>query len=100
MVHISHRLLQVVVIFLTKLHNSVFAIKALANHFICLYKLVDLPRQLVVLMADDADVIVHRVNFNLQVCIVLQEGAVRVSGSLQLLAHVQKLVFLLSNLNF
>ena len=59
MVHVCHGLLQVVVILLTELHNSIFAIEALANHFVCLYKLVNFSRQLIVLVADDADVIVH-----------------------------------------
>lgn len=65
MVNVCHGLLQVVVIFLAELHDSVFAIEALSDDLVGLDELVDLPRQLVVLVAHDANVIVHRVNFDL-----------------------------------
>ena len=59
MVDICHGLLQVVIIFLSELHDSVFAIKSLPNDLVRLDKLVDLSRQFVILVADDANVIVH-----------------------------------------
>ena len=100
MVNVRHRLLQVVVILLAELHDSIFAVETLTDHFICLYKLVDFSRQFVILVADYADVIVHRVNFHLEIGIVLKQSAVRVSCTFQLLAHVEKLVFFLSNFHF
>ena len=65
MVDVCHALLQVVVIFLAELHDSVFAIEALSDDLVGLDELVDFPSQLVVLVAHDANVIVHRVNFDL-----------------------------------
>ena len=65
MVHVCHGLLQVVVIFLAELHDSVFAVEALPDDLVGLDELIDLSRQLVVLVAHDANVIVHRVNFDL-----------------------------------
>ena len=48
-------------------------------------------------MADDADVVVHGVDLDLEVRVVLQKRAVGVAGSLELLAHVEKLVFFLTD---
>ena len=89
MVDICDRLLQVVVIFLAELHDPVFAIKTLSDDLVGLDKLVNFSRQFVVLVADHADVIVHRVDFHLEVGIVLEEGTVRVAGALKLFAHVE-----------
>ena len=65
MVDICHGLLQVVVIFLAELHDPVFAIKTLSDDLVGLDKLVNFSRQFIVLVADHADVIVHRVDLDL-----------------------------------
>ena len=100
MVHVGHRLLQVVVIFLPELHHSILAIKSLSDHFVCLDDLINLPSQLIVLMTDHSDMIVHRVDFHLEIGVVLKKCTVRVSGALELLPHVEQLVFLLPDLHF
>ena len=97
MVHLLDRLLQVVIILLTKLHDTVLSIEALADDFVCLHELIDFACKFVVLVADDSDMVVHRVDLDLEVGIVLKKGAIRVTSTFQLLAHIQKLVFLLSD---
>ena len=97
MVHLLNRLLQIVVILLTKLIDTVLSIETLTDHFVCLHELVDLASKFIVLVADDSDMVVHGVDLDLEVSIVFKKGAVGVPGSLKLLTHVQKLVFLLSD---
>ena len=94
-----HRLSQIVVVLFTQLRYTVLAIKSLTNDLVCLHELVDFASELVVLVADDANVIVHGVDLNLEVSIVLQQGAVGVTGTFQFLAHVQQLVLFLTDLN-
>ena len=84
---------------MTELLDSILTIKSLSNHFISLDKLVNLSGQLIVLVGHHSDVVVHGVNLDLKVCVVLKEGRVGVSGTLKLLAHVHQLVLLLSNLH-
>ena len=93
------RLVQLVVVLLTDLLNTVLSIQPLSNDLVSLHKLVNLLGKLIVLVADDANVIVHGVNLNLQVGVVLQQGLVRVARALQLLPHVHQLVFLLADLD-
>lgn len=49
-------------------------------------------------MGDHADVVVQRVDFNLQVTIVIQQRRVAISSSFQLLPHIHDLVLLGSDL--
>jgi hypothetical protein len=100
MVNVSHRLLQVVVILLPQLHDSILAVEALTNHLICLDELINFSGQLVILVTDDSNVIVHGVDLHLQIGIVLQKGTVRVAGAFELFSHIQKLVLFLTDLNF
>lgn len=97
--NLLHRLLQVVVVLFTKLGHPVLAVKSLPDDFVCLDELVDLASEFVVLVGDDADVIVHGVDLDLEVGVVLEQGVVRVPGTLQFLSHVQQLVLLLSDLH-
>lgn len=99
MVDLGDRLLQVVVILFSKLHDTVLSVQSLSDNFVCLNELVDLTGQFVVLVADDADVVVHRVNLDLEVGVVLEECAVGVTGTLKLFAHVKELVLLLADLH-
>ena len=94
-----HRLRQVVVVFLTQLAHTVLAVQSLSNYLVCLHKLVDFASELVVLVADYADVIVHGVNLDLEIGIVLEECTVRVTSTFQFLSHVQKLILFLTDLH-
>lgn len=76
MVHLLDRLLQVVIILLTKLHDTVLPIEALTDDFVCLHELVDFTSKFVVLVADNSDMVVHGVDLNLEVGIVLKKGAI------------------------
>jgi len=98
-VDLSDGLLQVVVVLLAEFHHAVLAVQSLPDHFVCLHELVDLAGELVVLVAHHPNVVVHRVDFHLEVSVVLQKGTVRVPGTLQLLPHVKKLILLLSDLH-
>ena len=97
MLNVLHWLLQVVVVLLPELHDSVLAIQSLPNNFVRLHELVDFPRQFIVLVADHANVIVHGVDLYLEIGIVFKEGTIRVAGALELLSHVEQLVLLLSD---
>ena len=72
--YLSHRFMKVVLISLSEFLNSVFTVKSLSDNFIGLHELVNLSSEFIVLMSDNTDVVVHGVNFNLQVCIVLKES--------------------------
>ena len=98
-VNFRHRLLQVIVILIAKLVDAIFPIEALTDDLVCLHELVDFASEFIILVADDADVVIHRVDLHLEVWIVLEEGAVGVAGTLKLLAHVKELILLLSDLH-
>lgn len=97
--HFLNRLRQIVFIFISQFHNAALSIQSLSDNLVRLHELVDFSSELIVLVADDSDVVVHGVDFDLEIGIVLEKGAVRVTGTLKLLAHVQKLVLLLANLH-
>lgn len=64
----SHHLLrcsQLVVILLSKLSHPILSVQFLSNLLVCTHKLVNLSRQLVILVRDDTDVVVHAVDFDL-----------------------------------
>jgi len=93
------RLVQIVIVLFPQLLHSALPVQSLSDHFVCLYELVDLSSKLVVLVTDHSDVVVHGINFDLQISIVFEQGTVRVASSLKLLAHIQKLVLLLTDLH-
>jgi hypothetical protein len=64
------------------------------------HELVNLSSQLVVLMRDHPDVIVHAVDFHLQICIRLDQCAIRVLSRLKFSLHIHDLIFLLPYLSF
>ena len=97
MVDVLHWLLQVVVVLLPELHDSILAVQPLPYNFIRLHELVDFPRQFIVLVADHANVIVHGVNLDLEIGIVFKEGTVRVASAFELFSHVKQLILLLSD---
>ena len=96
-VNFCHRLLQVVVILMAELVDAIFPIEALTDHLVCLHELVDFASEFIILVADDADVVIHRVDLHLEVGVVLEEGAIGVAGTFKLLAHVEELILLLSD---
>ena len=71
-VNFRHRLLQVVVILMAKLVDTIFPIEALSDHFVGLHKLVNFASEFVILVADDADVVIHRVDLHLEVGVILE----------------------------
>lgn len=83
---------QLLIISLSNLCNSSLAIQTLTNGFICLHELVKFPGQFIILVSDDLYVVVERVNFNLQIGVVVEQGGVAVSSSLEFFAHVDNLV--------
>lgn len=46
------------------------------------------------MVGDHSDMIVQRIDFNLQVAVVVQQSGVAVASTLQLLSHVHDLVLL------
>ena len=68
--HFSVGLLQVVVVSLTDFLDTILPVESLSYHFVCLDELINLFGQLVILMAYNSNVIVHRFNFNLKVRVV------------------------------
>ena len=56
---LRHRLLQLVVVSIAELFNTVLPVQSLPDDLIGLHKLVDLPRQLIVLVAHNPNVVVH-----------------------------------------
>ena len=98
-VNFRHRLLQVIVILIAKLIDAIFPIEALTDDLVCLHELVDFASEFIILVADDADVVIHRVDLNLEVGIVLKQSTIGVAGTFELLAHVEELILLLSDFN-
>jgi hypothetical protein len=98
-VDLSDRLLQVVVVLLAEFHHAVLAVQSLSDHFVRLHELVDLAGELVVLVANHSNMVIHRVDLYLEISVVLQKGTVGVPGTFQLLPHVEKLILLLSDLH-
>ena len=72
MAYLGHGLLEIVLVPLSEFSDSVLTVESLSDDFISLHKLVNLASELIILVGDDTDVIVHRVNFNLKVGVVLQ----------------------------
>lgn len=99
-VHHLRRVSQLVIILLPQLHHSVLSIQLLSNFLICTHKLVNLSRKLIVLVWDDPDVVIHRVNLNLQVSIALNQWCIRVLASFKFALQVHNLVLLASNFDF
>jgi len=58
---------QLLVVFVSQLHNTALSVQLLPDSLICSDELIDLSSQLIVLVAHNTDVIIHRVNLNLQV---------------------------------
>ena len=56
---LRHRLLQLVVVSIAELFNTVLPVQPLPDDLVSLHKLVNLPRQLIILVAHNPDVVVH-----------------------------------------
>ena len=93
-----HRVRQLHVIASTDLLYAGLAIEAHADGLVGLHELVELSRQLLILHGDDTDVVVERINLDLQVRIIIEKGRVRVASTLKLLSHVHDLVLLAADL--
>ena len=72
----SHHLVrspQLVVVLLSQLRHTALSVQFFADLLIRRHKLVNLSRQLVILVAHYPDVVVHAVDFDLQICIRLNK---------------------------
>lgn len=99
MSHFCNWLLQLVVISIAKLFNTIFSIKPLSNDFIGLDELVNFSSKFIILVADNSYVIIHRFYLDLQIRVIFQKSRVGVASSFKLFAHIHQLVFFLTNLN-
>jgi hypothetical protein len=94
------RLAQLLIILLSNLVHSGFSIQLLPNCLIGMHKLVDFSSQLIVLMGNYANVVVHRVNLNLQIGITLQKHTVVILRLFELSAHIHQVVIGLTDAKF
>ena len=91
---------KLLVVACSDLGHAVLAVEAGTDGFVGLYELVKLSGEFLVLNGDDANMVVERIDLNLQVRVVVEERRVAVSCAFELLAHVHDLVFLGANLRF
>ena len=78
--------------------DSSFSIKSHPDGLIGLDKLVKFPGELLVLDSNHSDVVVQGVDLDLEVGVVVEEGAVGVTGTFQLFSHVHDLVLFSADL--
>lgn len=97
--YLMHRILKLLVISGSNFLYSSLAVKSLSNGFICLNELIKFFGELLILVSNDSNMIVERVDLNLEVRIVIQESRVAVSGSLKFLSHIHDLILFGTNLS-
>ena len=97
--YLMHRILKLLIISGSNFLYSGFTVKSLSNGFICLNELIKFFSELLILMSNDSNMIVERVDLNLKVRIVVQESRVAVSGSLKFLSHIHDLILFGTNLS-
>jgi len=88
-----------VLISLSEFLDSILTVETLSDYFIGLYELINLSGKFIILVRNDADVIIHWVNLDLEIGVILKKSRVGISSTFQFLSHVHQLVFLLSNLH-
>ena len=71
---LRHRLLQLVIVPIAKLFDAILSVQPLPDDFVGLDKLVNLPGQFIILVAHNPDMVIHGLNLDLQIRIVLQQG--------------------------
>lgn len=98
--YVVNRIGKLLVVARANLGHTILAVKAGTDSFIGLNELVKLSGEFLVLHSDDANMVVKRVDLDLQVRVVVEEGRVAVPGALEFLAHVHDLVFFGANLRF
>ena len=94
----ANGLSELLVVACSDLLDSGFSVESHSDCLVGLDKLVELLGELLILDGDDSDVVVQRVDFDLQVRVVVQESRIAVAGALELLSHVHDLVLLRSDL--
>lgn len=72
--------------------DSGLSIKSHPDSFICLNELIQFSSELFVLDGDNSDVVVQGVDLDLKVRVVVEEGAVGVTGTFELFSHVHDLI--------
>jgi len=80
--------------------DSSLAVKSHSDSLVGLHKLIQLFGELLILHSDDSNMVVKRVDLNLEVTVIIKKGGIAVPGAFELLSHVHDLVFLSSNLGF
>lgn len=78
--------------------DSGLAVKSHSDSLVGLHKLIQLFGKLLILHCDHSNMVVKRVNLNLEVAVIIKKGRITVSGTFELLSHVHDLVFLCSDL--
>ena len=69
---------QLLVVLLSQFDDAVLSVELFSDLLVGGDELVDLSCELVILVGNDSNVVIHRVNFNLQVSIGLNQCGVRV----------------------
>ena len=98
--HMVNRVCQLLVVARPNLGHAILAVKAGTDGLIGLHELVKLSGEFLILNSDDTNVVVERIDLDLQVRVVVEESRVTVSGAFKLFSHVHDLVFLGANLRF
>ena len=78
--------------------NSGLSIESHPDSFVSLNELVKFSGEFLVLDGDHSDVVVQGVDLDLEVRVVVEEGAVGVTGTFQLFSHVHDLVLFSADL--
>lgn len=99
LLNIGNGVWKLLIVSLSDLLNSGFAVESHSNGLVGLNELVELLGEFFVLEGDHTDVVVQGINFYLKVGVVIKESRVAVSGTLKLFSHVHNLIFLRSDLD-
>ena len=95
---VVNRISNLLFVSLSDLLNSRFAVQSLSDGLVGLHELVKFLGQLFVLDSDYPNVIVQRVDFNLEVRVIVKKCGIAISSSLELFSHVHDLILLGSDL--
>ena len=68
------RIGQLLVVSLSDLLNTCFPIQSLSDRLVCLHELVEFLSKLLILVGYDSDVVVERVDLDLQIGVVVEQG--------------------------
>ena len=78
--------------------DSGLAVKSHSDGLICLYKLIQLLGEFLILNSDYPYMVVKGINLNLKIAVIIKESRIAVPGTFEFLSHVHDLVFFGSDL--